>query len=53
MILGLITRAGAFYTLGNEKVQGKERLYNLLKESDKLRQDLEQQIQSKIKQIRM
>jgi hypothetical protein len=53
MVLGLIKRAGAFYTVGSEKIQGKEKLYSLLRENDKLRSDLEHQIQNKIKQIRI
>ncbi len=53
MMLGLITRSGAFYTLWDQKIQGKEKLYSLLKEDDKTREQLEQQIQNKIKAIRI
>jgi len=53
MSLWLITRAGAFYTIWNEKVQGKEKLYSLLKANTELRSNLEKQIQNKIKQIRI
>jgi hypothetical protein len=49
----LIQRSGAFYSVGDQKVQGKEKLYNLLKEDTKLREELEKQIQTKIKQIRL
>jgi len=51
--LGAIARSGAFYTIGSEKIQGKERLGEYLLKDTKLRQDLEKHIQTKIKQMRM
>ncbi len=52
MILKLITRAGAFYTVEWQKVQWKEKLEKLLDENKELREKLEKQIQSKIKDMR-
>ena len=37
----------------DKKVQGKENLYQLLREDSQFRQDLEHQIQQKIKAIRI
>lgn len=51
-ILQLVTRAGAFYTVGDQKVQGKERFEALLREDDKLKDKLEKDIQAKIKDMR-
>jgi recombination protein RecA len=51
--LGLITRSWSYYTIGDKKVQGKENLYQLLREDSQFRQDLEHQIQQKIKAIRI
>ncbi len=53
LMLGLIQRSGAFYTVLDQKVQWKEKLYNLLTEKEDIRQNLEQQIQQKIKAIRI
>jgi len=53
MILGLVTRSWAFYTIWDQKVQWKEKFANLLKEETKLSTNLEKQIQSKIKEMRM
>ena len=50
---GLLTRAGAFYTIWEQKVQGKEKLRMYLKENELIMNDIESQIQQKIKQIRM
>gem|GEM_PF-1544830 len=47
-----MTRAGAFYTVGNKKVQGKEKFVTLLQEDDKLRSALEKDIQARIKEMR-
>ena len=52
-ILKLVSRAWAFYTLGSEKVQWKEKLVQLLESNDKLRDSLEKDIQTKIKEMRM
>lgn len=53
LLLGAISRAWAFYTIGNEKLQGKERLTEYLQKDPKLLSDLEKHIQTKIKQMRM
>jgi len=52
-IFGLIKRSWAFYSIWDQKVQWKEKLYNLLKEDNVLREQIEKQIQTKIKQIRL
>lgn len=52
-ILSLITRAGAFYTVGDQKVQGKEKLIQLLESDEKLRTSIEKDVQTKIKEMRM
>ena len=49
----LILKAGAFYTLGSEKLQGKEKLAKYLEGEEKIRANLEKEIQSKIKDMRM
>ena len=53
LILKLISKAGAFYTVGSEKLQGKEKLAKYLEGEDKIRTNLEKEIQSKIKDMRM
>ena len=53
LMLGLIQRSGAFYSLLDQKVQWKEKLYNLLAENENIRNQLEHQIQQKIKAIRI
>jgi len=53
LILKLISKAGAFYTLGSEKLQGKEKLAKYLEGEEKIRANLEKEIQSKIKDMRM
>ncbi|HPC34747.1 MAG TPA: recombinase RecA, partial [Candidatus Absconditabacterales bacterium] len=40
IILKLITRAGAFYSIGDKKVQGKEKLIELLNEDKKVLENL-------------
>lgn len=52
-ILNLVTRAGAFYTVGDQKIQGKEKFMQLLQEDDKLKASLEKNIQEKIKEMRV
>jgi len=52
MILKLVTRSGAFYTIWDKKVQGKEKFSLLLSEDPKLRNSLEKEIQVKIKEMR-
>lgn len=53
IILNLISRAGAFYTIQWQKVQGKEKLINLLNEDKKMRDMLEKEIQKNVKDMRM
>lgn len=53
LILKLISKAGAFYTVGSEKCQGKEKLVKYLESEEKVRSNLEKEIQSKIKDMRM
>ncbi|HMT00893.1 MAG TPA: recombinase RecA [Candidatus Absconditabacterales bacterium] len=50
---GLISKAGAFYTVAGQKVQGKEKAMNLVLTDEKVRKALETDIQNKIKEIRM
>lgn len=54
-ILGLIVKGGAFYTVPGkkEKIQGKDRLLEMLKQDDKLMSSLNTDIQNKIKEIRL
>ena len=46
----IITRAGAFYTLYDQKTQGKAALVKLLEENESLRAQLEQDVANAIKQ---
>ena len=50
---GLITRAWAFYTVGTEKFQGKQRVVEFLDADLEWRSKLEKLIQTKIKEIRI
>jgi len=52
MILNLITRSWAFYTIGDQKIQWKEKFSKYLIENVKVREKLEKQIQQKIKEMR-
>ncbi len=52
MILWLLTRAGAFYTIDGKKVQWKDKLEALLDENTKLKEKIEKEIQSRIKDMR-
>gem|GEM_PF-3256973 len=49
----MINRAGAFYTIADEKFQGKDKAAAYLVENPDLRDSLESQIQEKIKEIRL
>jgi len=51
-VLNLVTRAWAFYTVWDKKVQWKDKFIQLLQEDDKLRASLEKDIQAKIKDMR-
>lgn len=53
LVLGLISRSWAFYTLGDEKFQGKDKAAAHLLASPELKANLETQIQDKIKDIRL
>jgi recombination protein RecA len=52
IILKLITRSWAFYSLGDKKVQWKEKLVELLNEDKKILENLEKDIQKNIKDMR-
>ena len=53
LILKLVTKAWAFYTLWNEKFQWKEKLCKYLEWDEKARSAVEKQIQEKIKDMRL
>jgi len=53
LVLWLITRSGAFYTVHGEKFQGKDKAAAYLKEQTDIKIELEKEIQSKIKDIRL
>lgn len=49
----MITRAGAFYTVGDKKVQGKENLIEFLSKDEKTLKKIKEEVILKIKEIRM
>jgi hypothetical protein len=49
----MITRAGAFYTIAGEKFQGREALTVFLENTEEMAKKLEEEIQLKIKEIRI
>lgn len=53
LALKLITRGGAFYTYGEDKVQGKANLVEMLEENKDVANKLEKEIQTKIKEMRV
>ena len=53
LILKLITKAWAFYSLGSEKFQWKEKLCKYLEGDEKACNSLEKLIQDKIKDMRL
>jgi recombination protein RecA len=53
LLFQLVTRSGAFYTIGKEKVQGRENLAAFILGNEKVRKELEQEIQKRIKEMRM
>ena len=53
LILKLITKAWAFYSLGNEKFQWKEKLCKYLESEGKTCANLEKEIENKIKDMRL
>ncbi len=52
VLLGLIPKNGAFYTLGSEKYQWREKAAAALSMNADLRESLESQITSKIREVR-
>ena len=52
ILLKLITKAWAFYTLGEQKVQGKEKLAQYLMSDEKVTKDLQTKIENSIKEMR-
>jgi recombination protein RecA len=50
---GIISRAGAFYTIAGQKIQWREKVIQLIETDEKLKKTLETEIQSKIKELRM
>lgn len=48
-LLWIVTRAGAFYSLYDQKTQGKSALVKLLQEDEKLRKQLEEDVAQAIK----
>lgn len=52
MILNLISRSWAFYTVWDQKIQWKEKLAKFLIENGKIREKLELEIQKQIKDMR-
>lgn len=53
IILNLISRSGAFYSIWDQKVQWKEKLNRLLVEDSKVREKIESQIKDQINKMRM
>jgi hypothetical protein len=51
--LNLISRAWAFYTIWDQKIQWKEKLSEYLTTEEKIKSWLEKDIQNKIKEMRM
>jgi len=52
LILKLINRSGAFYSIGDKKAQWKEKLIQMLNEDKKMFENLEKDIQKNIKDMR-
>lgn len=52
-ILKLIMRSWAFYAIGDQKIQWKEKLSQILLEDQKLFNSLEKDVQNKVKEMRM
>jgi recombination protein RecA len=53
ILLEVISRAWAFYTIGDQKVQGKDNLVKLLGQDEKMRTELEHTVVMAIKEMRM
>jgi recombination protein RecA len=52
VLLKLITKAGAFYTVGTQKLQGKEKLAQYLESDEKVMNELVKKIEVNIKDMR-
>jgi recombination protein RecA len=52
-ILKLVAKSGAFFSVGSQKFQGKEKFVAALDADEKLRKTLEKDIQNKVKEMRM
>ena len=52
VLLKLISKAGAFYTIGSQKLQGKEKLAQYLQSDSKVLSDLQKKIEANIKDMR-
>jgi len=52
LLLKLVSRSGAFYTLGAQKYQGKEKLAQYLETDEKVLNDLKKKIEGNIKDMR-
>lgn len=52
-VLKIISKSGAFYTFGDQKFQGKEKLSHMIGTDEKIKKSLETQIQGKIKEMRL
>lgn len=53
LLLGVIEKAGAFYTVGDQKLQGKEKLVQYLHDNEEAKADLEHTVILQIKEMRM
>lgn len=53
LAFNLVTRSGAFYTYGDEKVQGKDNLVSYLQENPTVKDKLAHDVQMQIKAMRM
>lgn len=52
LLLKLVSRSGAFYTLGSQKYQGKEKLAQFLETDEKVLTDIKKKIEANIKDMR-
>jgi hypothetical protein len=52
ILLKLISKAWAFYSIGNQKVQGKEKLAQYLESDEKVLKELQGKIENSIKEMR-
>jgi hypothetical protein len=52
VLLKMITKGGAFYTIGTQKLQGKEKLAQYLESDEKVMTELTKKIEGAIKDMR-